>query len=744
MKQSNSINNPDLEVLEDEGTDISEYIGLLMDNRWLIGGVTALFAFVALVYAVFSTPIYRADALVQIEQGKGKFGGGDELAVMMGREDFSSSLTEIEILKSRSVIGDVVEKEQLTISVQPKRFPLIGAYIARKNSAATEPVSSWLGFSSYAWGGERLTVSRFDVGRNFVGAGFTLVAGEQGNFSLRSAAGEDILQGKVGEATTSKDGSIQLFVSELVALDGTSFLVSKNDHYAVIESLQSRIKIVENGRGTGLLTLSLDGADRERIRTIIHGLTQSYLRQNVERRSEESEMMLQFINTQMPVMRTELNAAEQALNLYREKANTIDLSVESQNLIQRITAVETAISSLGFERAELMQKLTEKHPVVQGIDEKMRRLQGQMEKLEAELKTVPEKELESVKLSRDVKVASELYMLLLNKSQELKVVKAGTLGNVRIVDEALAGVQAVKPKKGRIVIISILLGMMFGVVLVFLRKALNKTIHDPAIVEKQLGHPIYAEIPFSKYQEEMIKLGKKRLDKSGYELLAKTKGDNQVLESFRSLRTSIQFALMESENNIVMMSGPSPEIGKTFISANFAYVMAESGKKILLIDADMRKGHLNYYFNLKKSPGLSELLSGEQEFDVVRHQGILNENIDVITSGIYPPNPSELLMSDAFKSLLEKIKDSYDLVIIDTPPILAVTDASIIGQYASTNFLVLRSGRHNIREVEAAFKRFEQNGVHLKGTIFNGIELMKGGYGNKYGYKYYGYQYDYK
>jgi tyrosine-protein kinase Etk/Wzc len=744
MSPSENMNDPRPGMDEDEGIDLSEYLGMLIENRWLIGGVTALFTAVALVYALFATPIYQADALVQIEQGKGRLGGSDELAMLMGGTETSSSSTEIEILKSRNVLGDVVEKAQLTIGVQPRRFPLIGDYFARKDAGRSEPVAPWLGAGSYAWGGERLRVSRFEVPSP--GAVFTLVAGDAGRFVLLDGEGEEILRGMAGEAATSGDGQVRIFVSELVARSGTQFRVSKLDHFAVVRALQGQLQIAEKGRGTGLLAISLEGADRERIRTIVQELSRSYLRQNVERRSAESEKMLEFINQQMPVMRAELDAAEQALNLYRERSGTIDLSIESQNLIQRVTNLETEISALGIERAELLQKLTDSHPVIQGIDEKLQRLQEQMERLEGQLKTVPEKELESVKLSRDVKVASELYMLLLNKSQELKVTKAGTLGNVRIVDEAVVGSQPIKPKRGRIVLLSLLLGLIFGVVIAVLRKALNKAIEDPSVVEKQLGIPVYAEIPFSEYQEKMIRENRKRSDRSGLELLAHTKPDDQVIESLRSLRTSLQFALMEAENNLVTISGPAPEVGKSFVSANFAYLMATSGKKILLIDADMRKGHLAAYFKVAKNPGISEALSGESAFEAAVHRGALHENLDFLATGVYPPNPSELLMSEAFKGLLASVSKQYDLVIIDTPPVLAVTDAAIVGQYASTNFMLLRSGRHHLREIQTAFRRFEQNGVPIKGAIFNGVELSKGRYGGKYGYgyKYYAYQYDYK
>ena len=724
--------------------DLSEYIGLLYENRYLIASVTFLFVCVGLLYAVFSTPIYRADALLQFERGNSGSGGSDALAMMMGQGPSSSSATEIELMKSRSLLGDLVESEGLAIATVAKRFPLFGRYMATKYSGSV-PADAWLGLSSYAWGGERIDVSRLDISGSDVGYSFVLTAGQEGQYQLSTMDGEILLDGQVGQPATSEDGSVNLFVVELVARTGTEFYLYRHSSASLVASLQSQLQIKGKGQTTGLLQVALEGSSRQQIRKIVHGLTQSYLRRSVEMRSEESEKMIGFINDQLPVMRDELDTAGKALNFYRTKVGAFDLTMESATLLQRLTEVETKISVLGIERAQLMHRLTDNHPVIVELDEKISRLRKQVEGIEEQLNKVPEKELEYVKLNRNVKVASELYMILLNKSQELKLTKAGTLGNVRIVDEAVAGSRPIKPKKTRIVMLSLCLGVITGVLIAVIRKVLNKSIQDPSVIEKQIGSPVYAEIAFSEYQAEATKTNKKHFD-----LLSHVGGDTQVVESLRSLRTSIQFALMEAENNIVMLSSPSPGVGKSFVSANFAYLMADSAKKILLIDADMRKGHINQYFSVEKSPGLSGFLSSEFELSQVIHKSVLHEGLDVITCGIYPPNPSELLMSDAFKVLLDSVKGLYDLIIIDTPPVLAVTDAAIIGRYVATNFMVLRSGWHHIREVQTAFKRFEHNGVKIKGTIFNGIDVRKGGYGYgygygyKYGYKYYGYQYKYK
>jgi len=196
---------------------------------------------------------------------------------------------------------------------------------------------------------------------------------------------------------------------------------------------------------------------------------------------------------------------------------------------------------------------------------------------------------------------------------------------------------------------------------------------------------------------------------------------------------------MEAKNNVIAISGPSPGVGKSFISVNLATVLAQSSKKVLIIDADMRKGYLQKAFNEKWENGLSDFLSGRLELKNVIKQTKV-ENLHLITRGQIPPNPSELLMHERFSKLIETIKEHYDIVIIDTPPILAVTDPAIVSAHAGSTLLVTRFGQNHIRELDLTRNRFEQNGIDVKGVVFNGV-LKKAS--NAYGYYGY-YNYEYK
>ena len=202
--------------------------------------------------------------------------------------------------------------------------------------------------------------------------------------------------------------------------------------------------------------------------------------------------------------------------------------------------------------------------------------------------------------------------------------------------------------------------------------------------------------------------------------------------------------MLDARNNIVLFTGPTPGIGKSFTSTNFAAVLGAGGKRVLLIDADMRKGHLHQFFGMKRGHGLSELITGTRVLSDVVHRNVA-PNLDLISTGTMPPNPGELLMSPATLQLLESLSGQYDLVLIDTPPVLAVSDTQVIASHAGTVFLVARAEVTALGELQESVKRLGQTGVAVKGVVFNDLDTSRqryGGYGYKYSrYRYTNYQY---
>jgi tyrosine-protein kinase Etk/Wzc len=308
---------------------------------------------------------------------------------------------------------------------------------------------------------------------------------------------------------------------------------------------------------------------------------------------------------------------------------------------------------------------------------------------------------------------------------------------VRVIDSAIPTYLPVKPKKTVSFILISLLGAMLGSGLVLLRRMWSHGIKDPKILESKFGLPVFATIPHSKFQRRIAD-ARRRKD-AGVQLLCVRNQDELTVEAFRSLRTTLHFSMHDSLNNVLLLTGASPNIGKSFVTSNLAVVLAQAGKKVCLVDADMRRGSIHDDFGLAREVGLSDYLAGKATFDEIQKQSAI-ENLTVITTGLIPPNASELLLGKRTEILCESLSGRYDYVLIDSPPILAVADAMVLAQYAGTTLLVMKHGSHPVPEIELTLQRLEHSGVKVKGAIFNDVATSDGksgyGYGYTYQYKY--------
>ncbi|KPZ52371.1 Tyrosine-protein kinase wzc [Pseudoalteromonas sp. P1-13-1a] len=719
--------------------DLMALLGALLDRKYFIAGITALFMLVGIVYAVLSTPVYQATAMIQVEDGSASVPGFDDMAGMF--ESTSAAVTEIELLKSRSVIGEAVDTLKLDITAEPKLFPFIGNRAYRKFIPMSEGdlAEPSFGASSYAWGGESINIFRFDVPRYAINQEFTLVAQANNSLALLNSDGEQVLTGKVGEELTN--GKFNLTVRELNARPGTEFILTRKDRLNTILDLQAAIGASEKGKDSGIINLSLQSSQPNYAEKVLDKVAAIYVRRNVERNSAEAQKSLEFLEVQLPEIKKQLEYAEQRFNDYQIKRQSINITLETQGVLEQVVKLETKLQELNLKRLELGRKFKKNHPAYQGIIEQIQAVEKQKDQLIGEVGSLPKTQQELLRLKRDVEVSNQIYTLLLSKTQELDIVRAGTVGNVRIIDYAEVNTsKPVKPKKALIVVMATMLGAMLSIAIVLIQKAIHKGVEDPSEIEA-LGIPVYASVPHSEHQDKLTNFIKTRKNKvaKAKRILALDNPADLSIEALRSLRTSLHFAMMEAKNNIIAISGPSPGVGKSFISVNLASVLAQSGKKVLIIDADMRKGYLQKQLDLKWDDGLSDYLSGRLNLAQVTKTTKV-EGLNVITRGQIPPNPSELLMHSNFSKLVEEVSAAYDIVIIDTPPILAVTDPAIVSAHTGTTLLVARFGQNHLREIELTRDRFEQNGIDVKGLVFNGV-LKKAS--NAYGYYGY-YNYEYK
>ena len=702
--------------------DIGRLVGTVIEAKWWVLGITAVFAAAAIVYTLFATPIYSADALVRIEQNQGSALVQDISNALTSKPPASEA--EIQMITSRLVLGKTVDDLDLDIAVSKNTFPILGAGWERLMGRQNETVK----------------VTTFNRPAAMADSTFTLDVLSPTTYRLSNDEGFSV-EGKVGEAVNQ--GGVSLVVAGIAAHDGASFTLNKYSTLGMINTLQNSLSVTEDGKDSGVLTLNMVGEDKDQIRDILNSIARNYVAQNVARKSEEAAKSLEFLEVQLPQVRSQLDVAENKLNAYRQQKDSVDLPLEAKSVLDSMVNIDAQLNELTFREAEISKLYTRIHPAYRTLLEKRRALEEEKAKLSQRVTAMPKTQQEIVRLTRDVESGQQVYMQLLNKQQELKITKASTVGDVRIVDPAITQPGVVKPKKALIILGSIILGLMLSIVGVLLRSLFNRGIESPQALEEH-GINVYASIPLSEWQKSHDSVknanGVKRYKQS--QLLAVGNPTDLAIEAIRSLRTSLHFAMMQAQNNVLMMTGVSPSIGKTFVCANLAAVISQTDKRVLMIDCDMRKGYSHELLGTNNDNGLSDVLVGKSTIESSAKRTSI-ANLDLIPRGQVPPNPSELLMSERFSELLKWGSANYDLVLIDTPPILAVTDAAIVGRHAGTTLMVTRYAVNTLKEVETSLNRFEQNGIAVKGVILNSIFRRATGY-QDYGYYEYEYQSDSK
>ncbi|WP_110641558.1 polysaccharide biosynthesis tyrosine autokinase [Salinicola sp. CPA57] len=718
-----------------EEIDIRRLLGILLDHKkWVLASVIG-FALLGIVYVSLATPIYRADALVQIENATPGSNPLQEVSNLLGEKP--PSLSEIEIIRSRMVLGQAVDLLNLDVNVTPVTLPIIGTFLQRRGIGRPGFAEGW----GYAFSGESIAVSEMPVADDYLGQTFTLRVQDSYTYDLLDSDGDLLGSGKIGQLSTFLNGEVGLRVTSIQAAAGAEFSIQHISRLAAINSLRSRLSVAEAGSETGILDWSLTGPDPDATEKALNTIADIYYSQNVQRQAEEARKSLDFLNTQVPQIRDQLNRSEEQLNEYRQSKDSVDLSMETKSVLERIVNLESQLNELEMNEAEISQRFTKSHPTYQALLEKKAQLQRQRDNLDKQVKGLPETQQEILRLQRDVEVTNEIYVQLLNKVQETKIAEASTVGNVRILDNAAVLSVPVAPNKSLLVAVAIIVGLIIGVAGVFLRALFNRGIENQEQIE-ELGLPVYATIPLSDEQSKLnrrVKRSSKDQSRSfpGGLLAARNPADVSV-EALRGLRTSLHFAMLEAGDNRLMITGPSPGVGKSFVSVNLATVCAQAGQRVLIIDADMRKGQVHSAFGTKSENGLSDVLSGKLSLEQVTRDVDDIDNLHYVARGMAPPNPSELLMGARFSEFLTTVSERFDLVIVDSPPILAVTDAAIIGKQVGTTLVLARFQLNPVKEMELAINRLKTAGVEPRGAILNAVERKAA---TEYGYGYYHYSY---
>lgn len=682
----------------------------------------------AAAYLFLAPRVYRATALVQVDDQTtplSETDRADRVAALLLEQKIPIE-GEMEIMRSRALIGPVVDRLGLTLVAEPWHLPLLGDALARRYRGA-EPAPPPPGLARFAWGGERIAVERLAVSEDLLDEPLTLVALDGGAYRLADRDGAALAVGRVGVPVTSTEAGhrVELTVTALVARPGTAFRLERRRRDTAIDELQTDLRIDEKVKKSGVVAVELEGRDPARLAAVVGALSAAYVQQNVERRTAEAAKTLEFLEAQLPLVKASLESSEAALAGYRARKATVDLPIEARATIDRLTELDKQVAQLTAERDVLARRYGPQHPDLVTLERRLDAARAERAGFEPQVRAAPATQMDTSRLSRDVSAKTELYLSLLNKAQALRVLKSGNLGNVRVVDPPVVAHKPVSPKPVPIMLLGALAGVVLGTGIAVGRRALRDTTEDPQLIEEALGLPIFAAVPHSAEEARLDRRGR-----NGRAALAAAAPDDVATENLRALRTALGF-LLKARGNVVALSSPAPSAGKSFVAVNLAHLFAAAGRRVLLVDADLRRGGLQRFFAGPLRPGLADVLAGRTlAAEAIQATG--TAGLDFLAAGHLPEHPAELLASPRLQEALQSAASRYDVVVVDAPPILAVTDPVLVARCADVNLLVLRGGGHPLGEIALSLERFAHSGVTVHGAIVNEARPLRGYAGRYY------------
>lgn len=683
---------------------IQEALLLLWKRKILILFFVAGALLFGFCYAMWVRPQFTSDVLLQVNTKGASSKATKAMGEMGAVLDLASPAdAEIELIKSRMVLSYVVAAEHIHLKAIP------------------------IGFSDRITHKEgRLDIDSLSIPKKVRSKKWIALVKGDDKYALISPDGKVVLEGSVGHVYTAKYAGevLAIRVSYMDAKPGQKFRLIQGSPLKAERSLKNSLNVMEKGKQTGIISVRYSHRYPDRAASILNTIAKTYLRQNVEMRSAEAEKTLEFLEAQLPGVKAKLDSAEKVLADYRYKIGSVDMTGETKAHLDKEGQLQRQIMQLEQERQAAMRLFKAEHPNVQTIVKQQSKLRAELAQLKKNAEKMPLTQQEVKRLQEEVAVNNEVYTNMLNNIQQLRVVRAGEVGNVRIVDFAQIEQSQTKPNKTRIMMASAATGFVLGVLFIFLIRLLKNGVRSASEIERETGLSVFAKIP-----QSSSKFLRKRKSVHHHTPFVLQNAEDKVSEAFRSLQTALSFLMPNPEHSVVLVMGLIPGVGKSFVSMNLAAVVAASGKKVLLVDADMRRGVIHSRSNF----GLVDVLVGKATLDTAAVPKY-DDNLFVMNAGKTKLAACELLRSDAMDKLLKEAREKFDMVIVDTPPLNLVTDAELICPLVDFSLFVLHYGRHSMEEIKETVERVKRYSDKPAAIVMNHCEHEPG----RYGYGYYG------
>lgn len=716
----------------DNEPGLREYRDMLHDNKWLISWVIGIILIASLIYVVLATPIYRANLLIQIEDSAPE--SKSFLTDTTGLGELKTTANgEIQVIGSRMVLGAAVDQVGLQTQAQPRYLPIFGKWLARNAKGLSDP--GIFGIGGFVNGTERILVNRFVVPASFEDSEpFVVTVQGDGLFSVTHELLENPIEGRVGKLLQHNlsEGPIDIQIDELVGKKGAEFTVSVSSRLRAIEGLQSRLLMSEQGRQSNVVNVALEDSDPLRLGKVLNSVADQYVRQNVERKSAEAEKTLAFLDAQLPLFERQLKTSEDAFARFRNQNGTVAFDEEAKVWLKSSADLQTNLLELQQSRLELRRTNNDSHPKIQTLNQQISAVQAELSTVNRRITAMPNVQRDALRLERDVRANSAQYQSMQNNALQMRLLREGKVGNVRLLDKAVVSKIPVKPQKALIIAFSIVMGVLVALGLAVVRTRSKKDAFNATEITAKTGLEVFGVIPESVEQSTSVRGKISKLIVG--QLLADTYPHSHSVEAMRALRIALKSVAAGAKNNCILITGATTGIGKSFLANNLALLLAQTGKRVLLINADLRKEGESEYFALRRDGGLAELLNNGISVEQAIRKNI-RPNLDVITTGKLPQIPADILESPIFSETLEALSQIYDQIVIDAAPVLIGADALAVAPYCGTVLLVAREGISESGALIESIRRLTQAGASVDGLILNGTDPSKiygGSYGGRY------------
>ncbi len=678
---------------------------ILQHGRLAVGVFLAVML-LAVLYLLLSPPVYRADTVVEIgtqlrSPMLPSLANADRGAPAVEAPVVSG---EMEVLRSRELLIPVILAAGADVELSgAKRFGFL-------------PIGARHG----------VEVPVFKVPQRQRDLMFSLSV-DAGQWELSDPAGAKVASGRVGERVrfALAGEPAEVLVNAPSGAPALRFNLCAYNVLEVYEDVLKRLKMFEPARQSNVLRISFEDTRSARAAAVLNGLVTSYLEEAIARRSRESDKALAYLEAQLAKLKDRVTAAEDGVRVQQGRGSATPFAAEAEAALRQRTDLERQRVELSIKREQLAQTLTAQHPERAAVSAQLGTVQRALDRLQANLQQFPEQQRELLPLQRELQISNQLYLAMLTHVQQLRLNGASGLASARQLDPAVEPFEPARPRAAAVLSIGAGVGLLLALLSVLTMRSLQPTVSDLHEYETFTSPPTVGVIPQSDAQSRLMnsRMKDEAVDELGtHRLLVRAAPDDPAVEGLRSVHLSLMLRTRNSDCRVVTITAPSSGTGKAFIAANLAALMAETGKRVLLIDSDMRHPGIHDLVGLDQyAPGLADLLGGQRSMDQVIHPHAAIA-MDVILQGTPTNNPGGILLSPALAETLAALRERYDDIVINAAPLLPSSDALSVGRLADVVLLVVRAEQSLLRETRVAQRRLEQAGIRLEGILVNGVK----------------------